>query len=126
MADVSYWERRFVEEYIASAKQDRYLFFLKGRKHRAKLLERMNHTLDFDRSKAAEIATSDRNRECLLRLLSHNHVHATCYFMADGNESDGRELRIERAVDEMLANHWGAVLICPPKPIALYKEEDVG
>jgi hypothetical protein len=59
-------------------------------------------------------------------LLRHRYVNGTCYLIADGNHLDGSELRLEVGVEELIGNHWGAILICPPKPIALYKPEDIG
>ncbi len=48
MAEVSLWEQAFVRAYIVAEKRDRYLAFLKGRKHRRKILDRLNHSLDYD------------------------------------------------------------------------------
>lgn len=126
MADVAFWERMLVELYIVPASRDRYLSFLKGRKHRKKLLDRLNHNLDIDQAVSVQIPASDRNAAALTDVLRRNHVSSTCFLMADGSAADGRELRVELAIDEFLNNHWGAVLICPPKPIVLYKEKDIG
>lgn len=126
MADVAFWERKFVELYVVGDKRERYLSFLKGRKHRKKVLERLNHNLDFNQAVATEIPGAERTAGALAELLRRNHVNSTCYLMADGCQADGRELRVELALAEFLSNFWGSVLICPPKPIALYKEEDIG
>ena len=54
------------------------------------------------------------------------HVADMCRLMADVSEQDASELRVELGVSELLGNYFGAVLICPPQPVAVYKEEDVG
>jgi hypothetical protein len=130
MANVSHWEQRFVEEYIVKAKRERYLTFLKGHKHRKKILERLNHSLDYNESKACRLDSSFKAVEPLIALLRSHHVADTCYLVADGNRADGTEIRLELAIPELLQNHWGALIICPPQrlhsgtPIAVYKPED--
>lgn len=133
MAELSFWEQRFVEEYIVASKRARYLTFLKGPKHRQKILERLNHSLDYDESKATRLDAQRRDEDSLIALLRSHHVAETCYLMADQNQYDGQELRLENAIRELLQNFWGALIICPPQgqvvlgtPIAVYKEEDVG
>lgn len=126
MAEVSYWEKQFVRRFVVSSRQERYLELLKGPKRRAKFLDELNHNLAYDKAKARVLPPQYKEPEALLSLLASMHVGATCYLLADGNELDGRELRVELAVPEFLFNHWGAVMICPPKPIAIYKEEDIG
>ncbi|MEM7146915.1 MAG: hypothetical protein AAF591_17425 [Verrucomicrobiota bacterium] len=126
MPDVAPWERKFVERYVEQSKVDRYLMKLKGRKHRREILDRLNHSLDYRSELATSIPSSERSPQRLLNLLRAERIDDTCHVLADGNENDGRELRIERAVEEIFGNAFGMVLICPPIPIALYKEEDIG
>ena len=126
MADVAWWEKRFVQECVAPEKADRYLMKLKGRKHRQDILERLNHSLDYRPEIATTLSSDQRTTAGILELLRSHHVGDTCHIMADGSPYDGRELRVESAVDELLTHPFGVVLICPPVPIALYKEEDRG
>ena len=124
MAEVNYWERRFVEMYVEASARGRYLTLLKGRKHRKKLLDWLNHGPRFDFSKARDLGPVDADG--LMSLLGSHYVHPTAYLMADGSELDCRELRVELAIQELMRTCWGAVLICPPKPIAIYREESPG
>ena len=124
MAEIDPWEKRFVEAYVERPVQERYLSMLKGRKHRRKLLDRLNHNPGFDFSKARDLGNIDAAR--LAALLDSLRVEPTGLLMTDESELDGRELRVELAVQELVRTHWGAVLICPPKPIAIYREESPG
>ncbi len=126
MAEVAWWEKRFVDEYILPEKRDRYLIKLKGPKHRAEILDRLNHVLDYRPERATRLSAHQRTRTALLELLCHHRVANTRYVMADASSVDGRELRLELAVDELLGHSWGFMLICPPVPIAVYKQEDIG
>ena len=126
MADVSHWERLFIRAYIVSAKQERYINFLKGPKHRQKILERLNHSLDYDAQHAKTLDAKYNTPIALVEyLLGRGVDHTTCCLMADGNASDGVSMRLDRAVPELLDNHWGALIICPPVPIAVYKAEGI-
>ena len=126
MANIAFWEKRFVEEYIVPEKRDRYLMKLKGPKHRRDILDRLNHVLDFRPETATALSQHQRTSDALFKLLRSHHVTNTCYIMADSTPLDGREMRLELAFEELLGHPFGFVLICPPVPIALYKEEDIG
>ncbi len=127
MVDVADWERRFVDAYIVKAKRKRYLEFLSNPKRRQKILERLNHALDYDRQCATEVDGSMANTEALVGLLKKHGADSTvCYLVADHNARDGTTMNLNDAAGELLLNHFGALIICPPKPIALYKTEDIG
>jgi hypothetical protein len=127
MAEVSHWENAFVRAYIVAEKRDRYLTFLKGPKHRRKILEQLNHSLDYDNRRARVLDGQFSSPDTLTEFLMGRGVdHMTCCLMADGNPADGRSMRLERAVLELLDNRWGALIICPPIPIAVYKPEGIG
>ena len=126
MAEVSYWEKAFVERFIIKEKRDRYLMFLKGGKHRKKVLERLNHNLDFERSKAEDISKKCKSTKDILTFLKLRYVDDTCYVMAFQNDLDGSDVRLALGVQELFESPWGIILICPPKPIAIYKEEEIG
>ena len=125
MGDKAVWEERFVRAYIAKTRQNRYLTFLKGKK-RQHILNRLNHSLDLDDRKAEVLDKRHRSASALTGLLRDQRVADTCFLIADGSEYDGCELPLDQGVDALLNNFFGAVLICPPKPIALYKTEDLG
>ncbi|MFO0922645.1 MAG: hypothetical protein U0905_09190 [Pirellulales bacterium] len=127
MAEVSLWEQAFVRAYIVAEKRDRYLAFLKGRKHRRKILDRLNHSLDYDERYATPLDARYKIPKALIVYLIGRGVdRLTCCLMADGHSADGRHMRLEQAVLELLDSHWGALIICPPIPIAVYKPEDIG
>ena len=52
MAEIDLREKRLVEAYVEKPVRERVLAMLKGRKHRQKLLDRLNHTPGFDFSTA--------------------------------------------------------------------------
>jgi hypothetical protein len=126
MAEAALWEQRYIERFVHKSKRERYLHLLKGPKHRKKLLDRLNHAFEYDPRNATSLGGAERTSAGLTALLRRLYVADTCYLVADGNPNDGKELRLEAGVEVLLGNHWGAILICPPKPIGVYKAEDIG
>jgi hypothetical protein len=129
MATISHLEQCFVETYIVAERRQRYLTFLKGRKHRQKILERLNHSLDYDKSKAQRLDASFGTVNAIIPLLrSYYALEDSCHLMADGNPYDGGTFSLKFAVSELVSNRWGALIICPTpgSVIALYMKEDPG
>ena len=125
-SDFALWQERFVRRYIVKARRKRYLMLLRDRKTRRKILERLNHTLDYDESKARVLTAAEREPDTLLSFLQGRGVDEVGHVTSDGGDADGATLPLREALTAVLDNSWGAVLICPPIPIALYKEEDIG
>src|SRR5262252_4558876 len=125
MAEVNYWEKEFIDRFVVNDRKERYLEFLKGRKRRAEFLDELNHKLQYDRSKATVLPAQYREPKALISFLNSFYVEPTCHLIADSTALDGKEIRTTLAVPELLNNYCGAVMICPPKPIVIYKEEDL-
>lgn len=126
MAEIAFWEQQMVEKFVVKAKRERYLLFLTGPKRRHQILDRLNYAFDYDPGCATKLMAGQRTKDGLLELLRSRYVDEICRLMADGNNYDGWDLRLEVGVSLLLDNQWGALLICPPKPIAVYKSEDIG
>ncbi len=126
MTNASDWEQRFVKRYIDKRRRDRYPTFLTNEKRRRKILNRLCHSLDYDETRATLPEKHDQTFDRVLELVREQGVSSVCYLMAYSSDLDGSDFELETAVKELLFSSSGAVLICPPKPIALYKPEDIG
>lgn len=126
MAEIDYWEKKFVETYIIPAKVDRYLLKLKNPKHRQDILERLNHTLDFRPELAEVVGQQFQSPFGFLALLESQGVQSNCRVIADTSNLDGTYLGLKDAIFDLFCHGFGYVIICPPLPIALYAEESIG
>jgi hypothetical protein len=126
VTNYSYWEQRFVKRYIQNVRQERYLTFLTNEKRRYKILHRLAHQLDYDRSKATSLHKQYHFSGRLFDLLKDQGISQVCYLMSASSDLDGSELDIETGIWELQGSQFGALLIFPPRPIALYKPEDIG
>jgi len=124
MATVAYLERRFIEEFVLSDRRDWYLSRLKGRKHRPEVLDLLNDGLEFDSSLAHQLNATDATPEGLLAILAGMGAEDHAHLMAYSSQHDGTDLRLERGLAELFDNGWGALLICPPRPVAVYRKRD--
>lgn len=66
-----------------------------------------------------------RSPAALVTLLRDRGVGPTSYLVV-ADESGRDALPLEEGVRELLQRFCGAVLICPPHPVAIYKQEGVG
>lgn len=96
---------------------------LNNSKKRSRFLNLLNHDFEFDPSTAFTPKGHTHNSDDLLKTLRSLDVDAHCYVIADQSEYDGRETDLNTATDLLFENHWGTLLICPPKPIIVYKRE---
>jgi hypothetical protein len=123
---VDVWEQSFVETFVSKRKRERYLGFLSNPKHRSKFLHDLNNGVDVEPSLAREVLHSDRSKAGLRRLLQSSGASGTVHLMALQHELDGCDAPLEDAIDLVLTSSWGVLLICPPRPVVLYKTEDPG
>ena len=124
MTDVARAEYVFVQTYIRKEKRDRYLQFLKGGKHRQKILDLLNHSLDYDPVFASELDHSFCTQEGLVKFMqSRGSRDNDCHLMADGHRLDGQSVALGDAVDALLNHYWGTLVICGEPTIAIYKSE---
>ncbi len=123
MAEISSIEKALIQKFADKRRVDRYKALLKGPKHRKKFLDLLNHNFEYNHERIVELEKTISTSDQLLTFLKNKYVNTTCFLVADQNSKDGRELRLESGVEELIENYWGAILICPPKPIVIYKSE---
>ena len=119
-------EEAFVTAFIAKQKQDRYKELLSNPKRRSKLLDKMNHGLDFNLSLAEVIPSAGREAQHVVRLLRERGALAVCHVIADDTTLDRQDLSLIDAIERATASHFAAVVSCVPGKLAFYKEEDPG
>jgi hypothetical protein len=120
------WEQQFIRTFTAKHKRERYLGFLSNPKRRDKLIHELNNGLELEPSLATHVPNPERTKSGLLGLLKARGATGSAHVMALQHELDGGDLPLEEAIDVLLTSPWGVLLICPPRPVALYKAEDPG
>ncbi len=118
--DRSLWEVKFVDAFVLKQKRSRYKALLSNPRKRNKILDRLNHNADLDFGKAIEIEPLITT---LNGALEGYRVGDHCWMISDHSELDGQLLPTSQAIELMIDATWGTIMICPPKPIAVFREE---
>lgn len=109
--------------FVLPEKRARYVEFLANPKHRQKILERLNHHLDYDETLARELSATEHWPEPLERLLRSKGADDTCHVIADGLDLDGQKVPLTKAIDAIFSHEFGAIACCVPGRLAYYKPE---
>ncbi|MEM7152199.1 MAG: hypothetical protein AAF799_05115 [Myxococcota bacterium] len=126
MAEVDPTEAAFIRTFAQPEEAERHLSLLRGRKHRSEFLEQLNHSFQTHGDRGRELGSEWKNPSSLLALAAELDFGETMHVIADGTPMDGQSLRIERAVETLVGNNWGTVLVAPSVRYALYKTQDPG
>lgn len=121
--DGIFWEAKFVDAFVTKPKRSRYKRFLSDPRKREKILDRLNHNADLDFSQCVELTGRQTSADQLVQRLSTYDVEAQCWLISDDSELDGELLPLREAVELTAGANWGTIMICPPKPIAIYRAE---
>ena len=121
--DREVWEGRFIDAFVRKSKRPRYKKLLSKPQSRSKILDRLNHGADLDLDRAIELVGDQKSPGGLVRVLSKHKTDDRCWLMSDETELDGRLLPIRQAAELTAGAFFGTVMICPPRPIAVYRPE---
>jgi hypothetical protein len=119
-SDKSLWEAKFVDTFILTEKRSRYKTLLSNPRKRNKILDRLNHNADLDFKKATEVKPYVST---LMKALEGYVIDDYCWMISDHPDIDGRNLPTSEAIELTIDATWGTIMICPPKPIAVFREE---
>lgn len=123
MSDQRTWEKRFVNAFVLNIKRPRYKTCLPDEKMRSGVLDRLNHCKDFDPDHMTRLNGHSASAEGLQEILADEGVAELCWLMSDDEALDGCNCSIAEGAEIVAHANWGSVMICPPRPIAIYRPE---
>lgn len=121
--DRNFWETRFVDAFVTKSKRVRYKKFIRDPGKRDKILDRLNHNADLDFDRGIQLAGSHGLSQQLIQKLSDCEIETHCWLISDDPELDCKLLAVGDAAELTANADWGTVMICPPRPIAVYRAE---
>ena len=119
-------EEAFVDAFVVRAKRDRFKGLLAHPKRRAKFLDALNHSRDFDLAYAELVPSDRRHDRAVVEMLLRRGARDVCHVIADSTELDGQDLPLGDAVETATACSYAAIVLCVPGRLAFYKGEDPG
>ena len=118
-----FWEARFIDAFVGKSKRSRYKNLLGDPRSRGKILDRLNHNADLDFGRGNELVGRQAQPEQLIELLSTYKIDAQCWLISDDPELDCKYLPISQAAELTVTAFFGTIMICPPRPIAVFRPE---
>ena len=118
-------EEAFIGAFIVPERRERYRLLLASPRQRRKVLDRLNHRLDFIPSLAWQIPGGSHSLEGVVRLLNERGVKDSdaVYIFSDVGDLDCQCLPMLQAVEKALLAEWGSVVCCTPGRLAYYRPE---
>ncbi len=123
MSDQRTWEKRFVNAFVRNIRRPRYKTCLPDETMRSGVLERLNHSNDFDPDHMTRLEGQSASVDGLQALLAAEGVAELCWLMSDDDALDGQNCSVTEGTQLVASANWGTVMICPPRPIAIYRPE---
>lgn len=121
--DQRYWEKRFVDAFVVNIRRPRYKTCLPMENDRWKVLDRLNHCNDFDPKLMTELKGGETQPDRLEEILVDMGASGDCWLMSASDALDGRHCPISEGASLVAGADNGTVMICPPRPVALYRPE---
>ena len=113
-------------KFVIPEKQERYAQHLRSRKHRKKLLDRLNHNADFNPKFLLRLANDDQDELAIFALLQRRGAPDECYVISTNENIDGHRMPLVQALSKTVAMGYGTVISCIPGKLGYYEGEDPG
>ena len=112
-------EQAFVFAFVVPAKRARYAEFLTKPKRRSEITDRFCHCFDFVAQRAIPVPRDSALADVLRKRGAGDIAHV----IGGRVGLDGRDMPLEDAIDEAMADPSGVVISCIPGRLALLMQE---
>jgi len=116
-------ETEFVETFILSDCQSRWLEFLNKPKRRSSFLHRLADDRDLDSRFRVPISPAQQTPECVATQLHKLRAPASCHVISEMTDLDGRNMDLIAALQLVIGSGLGTVISCIPGKLAYYEGE---
>jgi DNA-binding transcriptional ArsR family regulator len=117
-------EEAFVEAFVHADRRERFLAALANPERRAVFRRELHHPRPkFLQAKYIEqIPPSEHHTRFVVRILKRMGASDDCWVF--GNHIDGRQMKLEQALDEVIGMGSGTIVSCVPGKLAFFESED--
>ena len=128
-------EQAMVKAFVVRGRQERFSSFLSSPKNREKFTKELAHFRWFDGRYATAVHWKVdpslklwerhlQGLEDISRLLRSKGAGRTCWVISEDSKIDGRELRLESALESVIGSGMGTILSCVLGKLAYFEGED--
>ena len=120
-------ERRFVQAFVASDRQNRYLGLLATPEGRTKFTEALHHDLRLDPRYAIRLSAGQTRNERIKAVIAAlgNAGSESCILISANSRLDGQRLPLPEALAEVVG-YGGTIISCVAGEVAYYEGEETG
>ena len=118
-------EIEFAKAFLEKNARRRFLFLLKSKKGRRKILSDLDHRITFDRRFCHKIPNSCQSSQNILEILRRKGAKENCYAISQLPSLDESTLDLRDALDLAVGSGTGTILCCIIGRLAYYEGEEV-
>ena len=117
-------EKGLVEAFFSPARRSRYVYTLTTKRGRDKLRRELAHFRHLDQRFARPVAKS--SADAIEKVLRENGAPAKCYVFSESDGIDTLEMDLNAALQGVVGQGMGTILVCVPGRLAYYEGEEPG
>jgi len=113
-----------IRAFVAATKRERYVGFISNEKRRKEFVRQLAHFDDLDPRWIVRIAPSSQNPTRIHALLKAHGAPENCHVVSELTELDGKEIRLNDALNRIVGCEMGTILCCLSGRLAYFENED--
>lgn len=112
------------ESFITPNKKRRYIELLDSARGRKKIRFGLDHFADLDPRFCHRIKPSEQHIPNIFQILRSLGAPPVCYVISSGDELDGREMDLSKALRDIIGRGAGAFVSCLPGKLAYFESDE--
>ena len=117
-------EEQLVKAFFLKIRRNRYLDGLADPRKRRKFTNEFCHFKHLDPQRMIAILPSQQNPSGIHRLLQQYGAPEECWVVSDESELDGRRMKLQQVLDEIVGRTFATFLCCIDGKLAYFENED--
>lgn len=119
-------EEATVRAFVLPHRRDRWISGLASAKRRGKITGRLAHCPDLDPRYAHHINAAAQATDAILADLVRRKAPTSCWVISENSDLDGREMALTDALERIVGEMSGSIVVCRPGKLAYYEGEEPG
>lgn len=114
----------FIRSFVTKNKQDRFIGFVRSKKHRGEFASELDHPNFISLRFAKEIAPVDQNPDSIATILRRKTKRDRCFVISTNESINQKHMLIEDALENTVGHSYGTILSIIPGRLAYFEDED--
>ncbi len=119
-------ESEFFNKFVHQERRERISGLLNSRKKRQKFCVSLPHSSLFESRWIVKIPDAYDTPETVYKMLKKRGAPEECHLVSASPELDGCSMTLSNALNRVMFNDWGTVIICIPSKLGYFEGEENG